>query len=105
MKSPVTRQKYQKRLEKFFDFTGLEGKTIEDKSITFVNRVKKESIDWTFINVLKFMQFQLVRANRKEITGSTVRGLPRTKNYLDDRIPTMEEIRKLLGCHEFKYRT
>ena len=26
MKSPVTRQKYQKRLEKFFDFLGLEGK-------------------------------------------------------------------------------
>ena len=75
---------------------------------------------WTFNNVLKFMQFQLDRANRKEITGSTVRnylksiklfcemadlpiawkkisrGLPRAKNYSDDRIPTMEEIRKLL---------
>ncbi len=76
MKSPVTRQKYQKRLEKFFDFIGLEGNTIKDKSITFVNRSKKESIDWTFNNVLKFMQFQLDRANRKEITGSTVR------NYL-----------------------
>jgi hypothetical protein len=101
-------------------FIGLEGNTIEDKSITFVNRSKKESIDWTFNNVLKFMQFQFDRANRKEITGSTVRnylksiklfcemaylsiawkkisrGLPRAKNYADDRIPTMEEIRKLL---------
>jgi integrase len=66
------------------------------------------------------MQFQLDRANRKEITGSTVRnylksiklfcemadlsitwkkisrGLPRAKNYADDRIPSIEEIRKLL---------
>ena len=25
LKSPVTREKYQKRLEKFFDFLGLEG--------------------------------------------------------------------------------
>ena len=25
LKSPVTRQKYQKRLEKFFDFLGIEG--------------------------------------------------------------------------------
>ncbi len=25
LKSPVTRQKYQKRLEKFFDFLGMEG--------------------------------------------------------------------------------
>jgi hypothetical protein len=31
-KSPVTRQKYQKRLEKFFDFTGMEGAAVEDKS-------------------------------------------------------------------------
>ncbi len=66
------------------------------------------------------MQYQLERANRKEITGSTIRnylksinlfcemadftiawkkisrGLPRAKNYSDDRIPTIEEIRKLL---------
>jgi integrase len=120
MKSPVTREKYQKRLEKFFDFIGLEGKTIEDKSITFVNRAKNEGNGWIFNNVLKFMQFQLNRANKKEITGSTVRnylksiklfcemadftiawkkisrGLPRAKNYSDDRIPTIEEIRKLL---------
>jgi integrase len=120
MKSPVTRQKYQKRLEKFFNFMGLEGSTIEEKSIAFVNKAKKESIDWTFNNVLKFMQFQLDRANRKEITGSTVRnylksiklfcemadlsitwkkisrGLPRAKNYADDRIPSIDEIRRLL---------
>jgi integrase len=107
-------------LEKFFDFLGIKGTTIEDKSIAFVNRTKQESIEWTFNNVLKFMQFQLDRANRKEITGSTVRnylksiklfcemadlsitwkkisrGLPRAKNYSDDRIPTIEEIRRLL---------
>jgi hypothetical protein len=66
------------------------------------------------------MQSRLDRANKKEITGSTVRnyqksiklscemaglsitwkkiswGLPRAKNYSDDRIPTIKEIRKLL---------
>ena len=66
------------------------------------------------------MQFHLDRVNRKEITGATVRnylksiklycemadipiswkkitrGLPRGKNYADDRIPTIEEIQKLL---------
>jgi hypothetical protein len=110
MKSPVTREKYQKRLEKFFDFLRKEGKTIEDKSISFVNRSRFGGDQWVFNNVLKFMQFQLDRANRKEITGSTVRnylksiklfcemadlsipwkkisrGLPRAKNYADDRI-------------------
>ena len=35
MKSPVTRDKYQKRLGKFFDFIILEGATIEDKNKVF----------------------------------------------------------------------
>jgi integrase len=120
MKSSVTREKYQKRLEKFFNYIDIEGKTIEEKSKAFVKRAKNEGNDWTFNSILKFMQFQLDRANKKETTGSTVgnylksiklfcemaefsiawkkisRGLPRAINYSDDRIPTIEEIRNLL---------
>jgi hypothetical protein len=120
LKSPVTREKYQKRLEKFFDFLGLEGLNVEEKSKEFVNRKDKEGDQWVFNNILIFMQFHLERVNRKEITGATVRnylksiklfcemadipitwkkitrGLPRGKNYADDRIPTIEEIQKLL---------
>ena len=55
MKSPVTRQKYQKRLEKFFDFLGLEGQTVEDKSKSFVNLAKTHSPDVIFNHILKFM--------------------------------------------------
>jgi hypothetical protein len=112
--------KYQKRLEKFFDSLNIQGTTVEEKSKVFVNLAKKEGSVWVFNNILKFMQFQLDRVNRKEITGSTIRnylksiklfcemadftiawkkisrGLPRTKNYSDDRIPTIEEISKLL---------
>ena len=43
MKSPVTRDKYQKRLGKFFDFLRLEGSTIEDKSKVFVEMARKDS--------------------------------------------------------------
>jgi integrase len=125
LKSPVTRQKYQKRLEKFFDFLGMEGSTVEEKSKGFIKRMHVEeenhnNSQWVFNSVLRFMQFHLERVNRKEITGATVRnyvksiklfcemadipiswkkitrGLPRGKNYADDRIPTIEEIRKLL---------
>lgn len=120
MKSPVTRQKYQKRLEKFFDFIGLDGATVEEKSKVFVNKGKEEGDTWIFNSVLRFMQYHLDRVNKKEITGSTIRnyvksiklfcemadftvswkkitrGLPRAKSYSDDRIPTIEEIQKLL---------
>jgi hypothetical protein len=67
MKSPLTRDKYQKRLGKFLDFLGLEGATIQEKSITFVKMAKKDS-NWTFSNILKFIQFQNSRVIRKEIS-------------------------------------
>jgi hypothetical protein len=72
LKSPVTREKYQKRLEKFFDFIRLEGATIKDKSSSFIKRIEKErNSQWVFNNILKFMQFHLDRVNRKEITRAT----------------------------------
>jgi hypothetical protein len=52
MKSPVTRDKYQKRLGKFFDFLRLEGSTIEEKSIVFVEMARKDN-NWTFSNILR----------------------------------------------------
>lgn len=76
LKSPVTREKYKTRLEKFFNFIGMEGQNTEEKSNTFVEKVKAEGNQWAFNSILKFMQFHLERVNRKEITGSTI------QNYL-----------------------
>jgi hypothetical protein len=77
MKSPGTREKYQKRLEKFFDFLGMEGATVEDMSKSFIKKLHVEDENnnskWVFNNLIKFMQFHLDRVNRKEITGATVR--------------------------------
>ncbi len=73
MKLPVTREKYQKRPDKFFYFIGLEVKAIEEKSRVFLNLSKDEGNRWFFNHVLKFKQFPLDKANRKEITGSTIR--------------------------------
>jgi len=45
----VTRQKYQKRLEKFFDFLGLEGATVEDLSKEYKqNLIFRFAIGFTF---------------------------------------------------------
>jgi len=121
LKSPMTREKYQGRIEKFFDFIGLEGKTAEEKSLFFVQKAKEENGNqWVFNSILKFMLYQIDRVSKKEIVGSTVqnylksiklfcdmadiniqwkkitRGLPKGKSYADDRIPTNEEIQKLL---------
>jgi hypothetical protein len=72
----VSREKYQARLEKFFDFLSLEGSNIEEKSKNFINAVDDKGNQWVFNAVLKYMQFHLDRVNRKEIAGSTL------SNYL-----------------------
>ncbi len=121
LKSPLTREKYQNRMGKFFDFIGLDGNTIEQKSVSFVRKAQSDGNQWVFNRVLKFMLYQIDRVNRKEIVGSTVqnylksiklfcemadiniqwkkitRGLPKGKSYADDRIPTDAEIQQLLG--------
>ncbi len=120
LKSPVSREKYQKRLEKFFDFICLGGQTVEEKSECFMQMVDKEGSQWVFNNLIKYTHFLLNRVHDKKITSGTLRnylksiklfcemadipitwkkitrGLPRGKNYADDRIPTLDEIQKLL---------
>jgi hypothetical protein len=120
MKAPMTRDRYQTRLAKFFDFIGLEkGLNLADRARIFVQKGKDNS-NWVLNNLLKFVQYQNDRVDKKEITGATVRnyvksiklfcemadmpiawkkitrGLPKGKKYADDRIPTLEEIRKVV---------
>ena len=120
MKAPMTRDRYQTRLSKFFDFIGLEAaEKLEDRARAFAQRGKHDS-NWVLNNILKFVQYQKDRVDKKEITGATVknyvksiklfcemadmsiswkkitRGLPKGKKYADDRIPTLEEIRKVV---------
>jgi len=121
MKAPMTRDRYQTRLAKFLDFIGMVqcGTTLEGRARAFAKKGKEDSI-WALNNILKFVQFQKDRADKKEITGATLRnyvksiklfcemadmpiqwnkitrGLPKGKKYADDRIPTVEEIRKVV---------
>jgi hypothetical protein len=41
----LIRQKYQKRLENFFDFLGMASARVEDKCKSFLKRIKKEEED------------------------------------------------------------
>ncbi len=38
LKSPATREKYRTRLDKFFNFINLEGKTVKEKSNSFIEK-------------------------------------------------------------------
>ena len=54
LKSPVTREKYQKGLERFFDFLGLEGSTVEEKSKAFMGLREKEGNKLGFQQPVEF---------------------------------------------------
>lgn len=120
LKSAVTRDKYKRRLENFFNFVEVTGKSFREKCNNFCQQSRLNGNEWTFNLILQFSKFHLERVNRREITGSTIqnyvksiklfyeiadisvpwkkitRGLPRGRNYADDRIPTIDEIQKIL---------
>jgi hypothetical protein len=121
LNSPVTRDRYSTRLNRFFTFIGIEGATIEERCRAFVqNATKDNNSSWAFRNIINFLQVQKDRVDRKEITGSTIRnyvkaiklftemndiliswkritrGLPKGRKSADDRAPSIEEIRKIV---------
>ncbi len=125
LKSPLTREKYQKRMEKFFDFICLDGKIVEEKSECFILMAGKEGSQRVFNNLIEYMHFLLKRVHDKKITSGTLRnylksiklfcemndlelgwkkisrGLPKDRNASDDRSPTLEEIKKLIEYPEY----
>jgi hypothetical protein len=119
MKSPLTREKYQRRLASFLEHANIQGDTLQSKVVSFSNKAATEPL-WAFNTILRFLEVQNTRVNNKQISGATVRnyvkaiklfcemadipipwkkltqGLPRARNYADDRIPSLEEIKKLM---------
>jgi hypothetical protein len=127
MNSQVTKQKYTYRLTKFFDFIGLKGETIQERCKNAVEMARRNSTTdgssngkWLLNNILRFLQAQKERVDRKEITGATVhnfvkaiklfcemndisipwkkitRGLPKGRKYAYDRAPTIEDIKRII---------
>jgi hypothetical protein len=77
--SPVTRERYSTRLRSFFVHIGIEGTTMEEERCRkFVEKVKESGENgnskWAYVSVIKFLQHQKDRYDKKEIAGSTVRG-------------------------------
>jgi hypothetical protein len=94
-----------------------------ERSKVFRDRPKNNannSNGWTFSSIIRYIQHQKERAERKEITARTVknyfqviklfcemsdislpwkrirRGLPKSRKFADDRAPTIEEISKII---------
>ena len=106
-------------MARFLDFAGIRGISLEVRAEKFADCGKKNT-EWAFQNILRFIHSQKKRVEQKQITTATgrnyvkaiklfcemidvfiswkkiTRGLSRVKRYADDRVPTVEEIRKLV---------
>jgi hypothetical protein len=121
IRSELTRKYYGRRLKKFFDFIQFEMEvtSIENRCNDFAQRGRSD-ISWTLNQIIRFLHFQKVRVENKEITAATLknfvkplkvfcdsaditiswkkitRGLPKARLASNDRAPTIDEIRKVL---------
>jgi hypothetical protein len=120
LRSREVRRQYPNLLERFLDFCRLEGLDVEQKALGFFRLAKSDSQDEVEDLVIRFIISQKERIDRAEITAGTLRNyvkaiklfckmnrinigwdiiarsLPKVKQYANDRIPSVEEIRKLI---------
>jgi integrase len=120
LKSKEVQRQYPNLLSKFLDFCKIDGLDIEEKSLNFSLFAKSKTQEEVEDLVMTFILFQKWRIDKKEITPGTLRNyvkaiklfcrmnrinifwdmisksLPKVKQYANDRVPTMEEIKKLI---------
>ncbi|MGH9993361.1 MAG: hypothetical protein ACREBU_01920 [Nitrososphaera sp.] len=125
--SPATKSRYLNRLKNFFDYLGIEG-DVKTQARAFVIAFQEKGKNWVYANVMKFLTFQKERAERGEVSNSSVhnyykplklflemndielpwkkisRGLPRGRRHAADRAPTVQEIQKLVEYPDRRLR-
>jgi hypothetical protein len=118
IRSQITRGKYLQRIGYFLNFVDIKQGTIDERCNTFGVKAKADRT-WLVNNIVKYLQAHKSRAERKEITGSTLRnyikpiklfceqmditipwkkvmrGMPKGRRYANDRAPTIDEISRL----------
>ena len=123
--SPSTKKQYPQRLKQFFDYIDLEGTDIEEQGRAFLELAKRDGgQQWVQEQILFYLEHhkQRVKAPKREISAGTLRNylqpiktfydsymeilppinwkriiksMPRARTFSNDRIPIVQEIRKL----------
>jgi hypothetical protein len=127
IRSNTTKTRYLNRVRNFFDYLGIEG-DVKTQARAFVVASQEKGKNWVYANVMKFLTFHKERAERGEVSNSSVRnyykplklflemnnielpwkkisrGLPKGRRHAADRAPTMEEIQKLVEYRDRRIR-
>ena len=119
IRSPLTKDRYEKRLDLFFKHLSIGGSTLRERAKTFASKAR--DIQWATSVINDYMRHQKERAEKGEISESTVpnffkpiklfcemndvalnwkkisKRIPRGRQYGRDRAPTKEEIKAILS--------
>jgi hypothetical protein len=125
-----TREKYITRMKRFLEVIGIDQEkklTIQERCIMFTDKARSGN-GWLVNVIIQFLQYQKNRVKSREITGSILRnyvkvvklfcemndlyvpwkkltrGLPKAKNYADDRVPRLDEIQKIIAYPDWRMR-
>jgi hypothetical protein len=123
LKAKETKRQYPHRLDKFLDYMGLKG-TVEEKCTQLYEFSKRSNPIVIQSYIIKFINYQKKRIENKEISEGTLlnyikaiklfysmndiiinwkklgKGIPAERHNADDRIPTLEEIKKLFSYYQ-----
>ena len=119
IRSSVIREKYLGRLAYFMNFVGISDGNLEERCNAFGQKAKNDTL-WLTDNLMRYLHVHRQRAERKDISGSTLRnyikpikllceqleislpwkritrGMPKGRRYANDRVPTIEEIQRIV---------
>jgi hypothetical protein len=121
--SPFTREQYEERLKIFFNFAEIEGSNLEEQGRNFLQVLEKDT-ELANDLVMSYMEHLRERVEKGEITAGTaktmytpihrftekhrhvkgvidwaglIEDMPKPRDTGNDRIPTLQEIKKLVA--------
>ncbi len=127
IRSPLTKDRYERRFDLFLNHIGAEGKDLGERAARFAAKARTDA-QWATIMINQYMRYQKERTEKGEISESTLpnfwkpiklfceqndillnwrkitRRLPTGRNYANDRAPTVEEIKALLRYDDLRIK-
>ncbi|MGI0081009.1 MAG: hypothetical protein ACRECH_15475, partial [Nitrososphaerales archaeon] len=71
IRSPLTKDRYEHRLDIFFKHAGIEGKDLRERASSFASKAKHDPALATY-QINEYMRYQKGRAEKGEIAESTL---------------------------------